>query len=272
MGKIWIPLIALTLGGCAATEQARSLSAAGTSEAAGLQSLSGLGRPGAAIAVRQPVGPNTYLGPMPTAVVLLREDQGIRNRRFCEGFAAVVPDLSAVLNEQGAAAPNMILVRWPVRDPASNSHPTTCNELLNAYAYGRSAEILSSFRHTATAAEAPGASGPYVMQFIPDGTVILVDGSDTQDVALGQWGAGVAAALVAQLQSLSATVGRPIAGASGSTAPNAVSEGETTEKGALVRIREVALAAFRTHVPYAKLIEGGVRWLLGPAESGAGSR
>lgn len=34
-------------------------------------------------------------------------------------------------------------------------------------------------------------------------------------------------------------------------------------------MRDVAMAAFRTHVPYARVIEGGVRWFLGPASGEA---
>ncbi len=139
-------------------------------------------------------GPQTYLPPLPTAVILLRPDDMGRNRAFCQATL----QLPTVQEAEAASvvAPNLIHTRWLVQSadvPAWRA--TDCDYLRGTYDYARAARLMASVR--------PGRGslagrGPFLLMIIPDRTglhMARLDGSGTPDEALGGFIGGWSRAL-----------------------------------------------------------------------------
>ena len=127
---------------------------------------------------RQIAGPQTYLAPMPTAVVLLRRDQESRNTRFCSDY----------IRQDGRAeggATNMLLVRWPLAASVSENSSTDCDRMMSGYDFTRSASLIQAF--TKEDGGTLGTVGPHVLVIYPDGGAILIDGSSVAPDELGRW-------------------------------------------------------------------------------------
>jgi hypothetical protein len=134
---------------------------------------------------RQIAGPATYLGQMPTAVVLLKPGNTARNLAFCQQFTQI-PSAEAALSA-AVIAPNIIPTRWPVTaTTATTAQATDCaNFLVPSYDYARAQAIIAAIQPTT--GNFAGA-GPFLL--IIDGTkAIAVDGSSTTDFAafVNQW-------------------------------------------------------------------------------------
>ncbi len=136
-------------------------------------------------------GPDTYLPPLPTAVVLLRPDNMARNRAFCHA-ALVLPTVQQA-EAASVVAPNIIRTRWLVQiADIPPARAADCDFLTGTYDYARAARLTASIR--------PGfgaftGRGPYLLMFIPDKGGLRVaglDGSATPDEAMpafiGSWG------------------------------------------------------------------------------------
>jgi len=138
--------------------------------------LRGVSPPANAIFATQLAGPNTYLPPMPTAVVILKPDDMARNRAFCAAFTKL-PTAQEEL-AKSVVAPNLILTRWLTQlsaVPPERVHD--CDYLVGTYDYSRAAALIASLH--ATAGSTAGR-GPFLAMIIPDGRglrVVAVNGS-----------------------------------------------------------------------------------------------
>lgn len=108
--------------------------------------LAGCGAPGApppslgqrsnATFVRQVAGPDTYLGQMPTAVVLMKSGNPGRDTAFCQEFIKLKTAQGALA--EATFAPNIILTRWPVRPSTTTAvRPDDCAYLVDNYDFAR---------------------------------------------------------------------------------------------------------------------------------------
>lgn len=124
----------------------------------------------------QLAGPETYLPPMPTAVVILKPDDMARNRSFC----ASVVKLPTAQEElaKSVVAPNLILTRWLTQlSVVPPERVRDCDYLVGTYDYGRAAALIASFQQTTGS---PAGRGPFLAMIIPDARglrVAAVDGS-----------------------------------------------------------------------------------------------
>ncbi|TWT10914.1 hypothetical protein [Reyranella sp. CPCC 100927] len=128
--------------------------------------------------VRQVAGPDTYLGQMPTSVVLLKSGNPARDAAFCREFVRLQTAQAALT--QSPLAPNVILTRWPVRvAPGDAVRPDDCTYLTDSYDFARAARLMGEIRLSSGSFNGPG---PFLM--IIDGPkVIAVDGSTYGDFA-----------------------------------------------------------------------------------------
>jgi hypothetical protein len=130
--------------------------------------------PQAASFATELAGPDTYLKPLPTAVVLLRPFDMERNRAFCRAVTA----LPTVQQAEAASvvAPNLIHTRWLVQIgdiPASRA--ADCDFLTGTYDYARAGRLMAAIHLDAGSLN---GRGPYLLMFIPDRTGMHVAGLD----------------------------------------------------------------------------------------------
>ncbi len=175
-------------------------------------------------------GPETYLPPLPTAVILLRPDDMERNRAFCRAALA----LPTVQQAEAASvvAPNLIHTRWLVQVPdVPAARAADCDFLTGVYDYARAGRLIASIQ---PGQGSLGGRGPFLLMLVPDPSGLHVaglDGSATPDAAfggfIGGWGRAladtqvrVAAAPAEQhgvVRSLFALVGAVLRGVVGGT-------------------------------------------------------
>lgn len=148
-----------------------------------------VGMPGLGSTAREFAGPDTYLAPMPTAVVLLIEEHPTRNATFCDEFRKFT-DANDPRSDATSQFTNRVLTRWPLVKRITNERLQTCHAMLDDYDFARAKRLLARFVPP-TGTAAPGTAGPYFMQFLPDGAVILVDGSGAKNnEELREWTRG----------------------------------------------------------------------------------
>jgi hypothetical protein len=151
--------------------------------------------PHAASFATELAGPDTYLRPLPTAVVLLQPFDMERNRAFCRAVTA----LPTVQQAEAASvvAPNLIHTRWLVQIgdiPASRA--ADCDFLTGTYDYARAGRLMGSIHLDAGSLN---GRGPFLLMFIPDRAgmhVAGLDGSATPTEAMAGfvlgWGTALA--------------------------------------------------------------------------------
>lgn len=142
----------------------------------------GMGTFEAFLTGREFAGPETYLGPIPTAVVVLKRGQDARNRNFCRGYMAMPTVLS--LGEGSVLAPNAVPLRWLLNAEPETS-PDACAPVLEAYDFARAEQLSSALAGLEDAPDLTGA-GPYILEFMPDGSVLIIDGTNRPNPALTQ--------------------------------------------------------------------------------------
>jgi hypothetical protein len=194
--------------------------------------------------------------PTPTAFVLLRSDQGPRNRAFCLGFRTLPTN-----NELSAASPYVlttISTRWLTRrTDASMSDIRDCSYLLDNYDFERAAELRGALgAASATARARLTGVGPQVVQVLPDGRVVVIDGSSRDLGALRQF----AQAWLLLADEPDAAPPRP-----GGTAPaqggGTACEPPARDASWMTVLSGTALCALRTRFPEAVVIAEGARVL-----------
>lgn len=165
--------LALVLGGCAAQMAPPPPGPAPTQ---------GMGTFEAFLTGREFAGPQTYLGPVPTAVVVLKDGQAARNQALCQGYMAM-PTVSS-LAEGSALAPNAIPLRWLLKDEPDTA-PDACAAVLASYDFAR-AKVLSDALSALEDGPDMTGVGPYIVEFMPDGSALVIDGSAKSPAALRQ--------------------------------------------------------------------------------------
>jgi hypothetical protein len=153
-------------------------------------------------------GPDTFLPPLPTAVVILKPDDMARNRAFCHAVMA----LPTVQQAEAASvvAPNLIRTRWLVQiGDIAAAHATDCDYLVGTYDYARAARLIGSVRMTAGGF---AGRGPYLVMIIPDRSglqIVGLDGSFYAEETLPHFVAGWSQALAQTERQVAATPDRP---------------------------------------------------------------
>jgi hypothetical protein len=137
-------------------------------------------------AVREFAGPATYLGPTPTVVVLLNKDQPDRNRAFCSGFAQLDTGLEAAQNS--VVAGNVVRTRWLVQNDDLNPAPADCAAMIAAYDFARAEAVMAQARDQAELAPALTGAGPFLLEVLPDSSMIVVSGSSLPQSQLRGFG------------------------------------------------------------------------------------
>ncbi len=121
----------------------------------------------------QLAGPSTFLGPMPTAVVVLKPDDLNRNRAFCNAFASRMPTARQAL-AGSVIAPNLVLTRWLVQLPEiPPERASDCDFLVGAYDYARASRLLGALRLSEGQLSGPG---PFLIVVIPGNAGLHVAG------------------------------------------------------------------------------------------------
>jgi hypothetical protein len=127
-------------------------------------------------------GPDTFLGQLPVAFVVLKPDPGgrtintRRNQSFCESFITL-PTPSA-LQGSNAVALNIVRTRWPITSSnATLSNSVDCGFLLSNYDTDRMNAAVSNI--TLTKGNFNG-QGPFFV-IVSGKDVNAIDGSDTSD-------------------------------------------------------------------------------------------
>ncbi len=143
---------------------------------------------------RQLAGPQTYLAPMPTALVVLTDADEGRNLALCEAFARL-PTPQAVM-QAAAVAPNIVLTRWPVNSAdVPPERAEDCNYLVSHYDFAR----VDALRRMALLEQGSlEGRGPFLLLMMVerDGfKVVGVDGSSYDakdfDSFVGHWGEAI---------------------------------------------------------------------------------
>ena len=125
--------------------------------------------------MREFAGPGTYLGPAPTVVVLLKQDQAARNAAFCSGFQQIDTD-----RENAAAsvvAANVVRTRWLVKTDDLQAAPTDCAAMVQAYDFTRSGILIAEASKDAALAASLAGNGPFLLEILPDGSMVAISGS-----------------------------------------------------------------------------------------------
>ena len=151
----------------------------------------GVPAPGASIFATELAGPQTYLPPLPTAVVLLRPDDMKRNRAFCQ--AALQLPTAQQAEAATVVAPNLIRTRWLVQlADIPPDRARDCDFLTGTYDYARAARLTASIQLTFGNL---AGRGPYLLMFVPDSSGLRVaglNGSATADIDMAtflhSWG------------------------------------------------------------------------------------
>lgn len=179
----------------------------------------GMGTFEAFLTGREFAGPQTYLGPIPTAVVVMKSGQTSRNAAFCQGYLAMptLPDLS----EDAATAPNAIPLRWLLK-AEPDSAPTDCATILAGYDFPRAAQLTQALTALPDAPDMTGV-GPFIIEFMPDGSAVIIDGSSRPTGVLRQ--------LAPQWLNVSGvTIQAPDAASSGCVLNSAATQGTMAQK------------------------------------------
>jgi hypothetical protein len=151
------------------------------------------GGPPPVVATTRPVfatqlaSPQTFLAPMPTAVVVLKPGDLNRNRAFCTTITSLLPTAQQAL-AASTIAPNLIFTRWLVQLPdVPPERATDCDFLVGTYDYARAARLLGALQLTEGSFSGPG---PFLLMVVPDSTglhVIGLDGSSYADANFAQF-------------------------------------------------------------------------------------
>lgn len=198
--------------------------------------IAGLGKQTNVVTTRELAGPTTYLGPMPTAVLVLVSGNDARNQQICNAFMTL-PTTAQV--QAGGVTPNIIPVRWPMTTDQVTAS-ADCTTLLRNYDYSRASQILQSVKNLTDsngAATTLGTQGPYIVEIIPtpSGTVgLIADASLASQPA--QFNQFVTAATDALLQTASAITTSPP-----NSPQNPTSTAKTTAAGASNSWWQIAL-------------------------------
>lgn len=122
----------------------------------------------------QIAGPDTYLAPLPTAIVLLKQDKDpTRNRNFCEAFKKL-PSAPAAM-AASVVAPNVILTRWPVNNSSiTKAQASDCAQLVLQYDYQRATSLMNSVHVSQGSFK---GKGPFLLMMDSSGHVAAADGS-----------------------------------------------------------------------------------------------
>jgi hypothetical protein len=119
-------------------------------------------------------GPETFLPPLPTAVVILKPDDMARNRAFCHA-AMALPTVQQA-EASSVVAPNVIHTRWLVQiGDIAASHAGDCDFLVGTYDYARAARLMASVRVTDGGFY---GRGPYLLMIIPGRSGMAAAGLD----------------------------------------------------------------------------------------------
>jgi len=131
---------------------------------------------------RELAGPQTYLGPMPTATILLKSSSGDRNASFCQGYLAA-PQTGETLT-QSVTAPSVVTMRWLLKAEPKTA-PTACQDLIAGYDFDRAKMLLDGLAELPDAPDLAGP-GPFIVEWMPDGSAVVFDGSARSVPALRQ--------------------------------------------------------------------------------------
>lgn len=150
----------------------------------------------------QLAGPSTYVGPLPTSVVILTEGdatQDARNMAFCKSFVTDLPKVGDLL-PRTPTAPNVIPLRWLLNtDTLTAADATNCDFLYAHYDWQQSGELIGSISLQNQVAVATGkkatddqkvswsGTGPFIVEIFPDNHVAIADASKVADKNLGKF-------------------------------------------------------------------------------------
>jgi hypothetical protein len=128
----------------------------------------------AAMFATELAGPDTYLPPLPTAVILLRPYDMDRNRALCRA-ALTLPTVQQA-EAASVVAPNLIHTRWLVQiADVPVARATDCDFLTGTYDYARAARLMATIRPDTGSLL---GRGPFLLMFIPDRAGLRVAGLD----------------------------------------------------------------------------------------------
>lgn len=135
------------------------------------------------MSTREFAGPETYLAPTPTALVVLKAGQDSRNLSFCEGYLtlASTQDMSAASVVPEASVP----LRWMMKTNPQQP-PSGCQAILAGYDFARAATLTAALAAQDGAPSFAG-TGPFIIEFMPDGSSLVLDGSNRSNVMLRQF-------------------------------------------------------------------------------------
>lgn len=132
--------------------------------------------PGQSSIATELAGADTYLNPMPTAVVILKPDDMARNRAFCQAFAQLPTAQEKMA--KSVLAQNLILTRWITQlDQIPAERARDCEYLVGTYDYNRAKSLMNTARMDGGRLE---GKGPFLIVIVPDTTglhMINIDGS-----------------------------------------------------------------------------------------------
>lgn len=132
--------------------------------------------PGQSSIATELAGADTYLDPMPTAVIALKPDDMARNRAFCEAFNQLPTAQEKIA--KSVLAQNLILTRWITQlDSIPAERARDCEYLVGTYDYSRAKSLMNAAQMDGGRFE---GKGPFLIVIIPDTTGlhrISVDGS-----------------------------------------------------------------------------------------------
>jgi hypothetical protein len=165
MRIVSIAVGAMLLVGCASTMNEKASDAA-------------MGEAPTMSSVREFAGPESFLGPIPTAVVILNKDQRSRNEAFCSGFLKVDAAADAAANSGGFVA-SAIATRWPLTvEELAPADQANCMTLIDKYDFDRADEIKAAVLKSGAPSKAFEGVGPFIIEFLPDGQALVMSGSD----------------------------------------------------------------------------------------------
>lgn len=143
-------------------------------------------------------GPDTFLGQLPVAFVLLKPDPANpnsadtpRNRAFCNAF--IQGPTAASIQAQNLIAQNIVRTRWPLTvSTAASGSEKDCNFLIANYATSRAANIIQNVQLTQGSF---AGQGPFLV-VINGREVTADDGSTATDfnAYVGNWNKALNAA------------------------------------------------------------------------------
>jgi hypothetical protein len=123
---------------------------------------------------RQLAGPQTYLAPMPTALVVLTDADEARNRALCDAFARL-PTAQAAM-QASIVAPNLVLTRWPINTgDVPLERAEDCNYLVLHYDFSR----IAALRRQGTLTQGSLAGrGPFLILVLAEHDGLKIAGID----------------------------------------------------------------------------------------------